>query len=93
MRELKEETGYVSTDVQYFGYLYPTVAYCSEVIHLVLAKNVTYERQQLDDGESVEVLVVPFEKALDMVMKQEIKDAKTIIAILKYHTMYHMKAL
>ena len=85
MRELKEESGYVSDNAIYFGYIYPTVAYSSEIIHLVLTKNCKYEKQCLDEGEHVEVIKVPFKKALDMVLNNEIVDGKTMIAILKYN--------
>lgn len=84
MRELKEETGYISNKVEYFGYLYPTVAYSDEVIHLVIAKDCVYEAKCLDDGEFTEVILLKFEEAIKMVLNNEIKDAKTIIAILKY---------
>ena len=84
LRELKEETGYVSNDVEYFGYFYPTVAYCAETIHMVVAKNCVYEKQCLDEGEYVDVVVIPFNQALEMVYNNTIKDGKTVIAILKY---------
>ncbi len=84
LRELKEETGYTTKEAEYFGYFYPTVAYCSETIHLVIAKNCIYEKQCLDEGEYVEIVKVPFKKAVEMVYKNEIKDGKTVIAILKY---------
>lgn len=84
LRELKEETGYVSDDAEYFGYFYPTVAYCSEVIHMVVARNCTYEGQCLDEGEYVDVLKIPFDQVMEMLYNNEIKDAKTVISILKY---------
>ena len=86
MRELKEETGYVSDDVQYFGYFYPTVAYCSEVIHMVVARNCTFNQQCLDEGEHVEVCLLDYDKVKAMILDNEIKDGKTIVAILKYET-------
>ena len=87
LRELKEETGYVSNDVSYFGYLYPTVAYCAEVIHLVVAKNCVFEKQCLDEGEYVDVELIPFETVKEMIYRNEIKDAKTLIALLKYDSL------
>ncbi|MDH6368055.1 MULTISPECIES: NUDIX hydrolase [unclassified Breznakia] len=84
MRELLEETGYVSSDVTYMGYLYPTVAYADEVIHMVLARNCVYHKQQLDPGEFVHVEVIPLNQALEMISNNVIKDGKTIVAILKY---------
>lgn len=84
MRELEEESGYTSEDAQYFGYFYPTVAYATEVIHLLLAKNCYYTKQHLDVGEYVSVELIPFEEVKKMVFDGRIKDGKTIIAVLKY---------
>ena len=78
----------VSWWYNYFGYLYPTVAYCSEVIHMVLAKNCHYEKQCLDEGEFVEVELIPVSKVKEMILKNEIKDAKTLVALLKYFSFY-----
>ena len=84
MRELREETGYITRYPRYFGYLYPTVAYASEVIHLVLAEHAVFLKQELDEGEAVEVVRMPLHEALRLIESNEIKDAKTIIALLKY---------
>lgn len=83
-RELKEETGYVSEDVSYFGCLYPTVAYCDEVIHIVLAKNCRFERQCLDEGEFVDVELFALEELKEMILNHKIKDGKTLVGLLKY---------
>lgn len=85
MRELEEETGYFSEEVEYFGYFYPTVAYASEVIHMLVAKNCVYKKQRLDEGENVEVTIIDYKEILTMIMRGEIKDGKTIVALLKYH--------
>ncbi|OCN03699.1 hypothetical protein A4S06_04885 [Erysipelotrichaceae bacterium MTC7] len=84
MRELLEETGYVSNEVQYLGYIYPTVAYGDEVIHMVLARNCTYRKQALDPGEFVSVETFSLDQVLHMIETNEIKDGKTIVAVLKY---------
>lgn len=86
-RELLEETGYVSDDVTYLGYLYPTVAYCSEVIHLALAKDCVFTKQHLDEGEFVDVVLLDYDDAIAKIMDNTIKDGKTIVALLKYHSM------
>ena len=66
LRELEEESGYMSDDACYFGYFYPTVAYATEVIHLLLAKNCYYTKQHLDVGEHVSVVKIPFNNALQL---------------------------
>ncbi len=82
-RELREETGYTADTVTFLGKCYPTPGYCSEIIHLYLAEDLTWEGQNLDPGEFVEVSKIPLSELTDMVMNNEIYDAKTIIAVLK----------
>lgn len=82
-RELLEETGAISSEYTYMGVLYPTTAYLTEKIHMYLAKGLTFAEQNLDDDEFLDVVQIPLEKAVEMVMSNEIKDSKTQIAILK----------
>ncbi len=84
VREFREETGYVSDKVSYLGYMYPTVAYCSEIIHMALIEDCVYEQQQLDDGEFVDVVVLSKQEVLQMIYTNALKDAKSIIAFFKY---------
>ena len=83
IRELQEETGYQAKNVEYIGKYYPTPGYCSEIISLYLATDLTFVGQNLDDGEFVDVEKIPLSTLVDMVMNNEIYDAKTAIAILK----------
>ena len=71
LRELKEETGCTAEEYSYLGCLYPTPAYCSEVIHMYLAKGLTSGEQKLDEDEFLEVEKIPLEKAVEMVMNNE----------------------
>ncbi|MDE6502346.1 MAG: NUDIX hydrolase [Ruminococcus sp.] len=82
-RELLEETGCTCTEYIPLGEIYPTPAYNSEVIHVYLAKGLSYEKQNLDDGEFLDVEKVPLTEAIQLVMDGKIKDSKTQIAILK----------
>ena len=83
LRELKEETGCTCDEFDYLGCLIPTPAYDSEIIHMYLARGLHYGTQKLDADEFLEVEKIPLEKAAEMIMKNEIDDAKTQIAILK----------
>lgn len=83
LRELKEETGCTCDRYDYLGSLYPTPAYCAEVIHMYLARGLHYGEQSLDSGEFLEIKKIPLTRAVEMVMNNEIQDAKTQIAILK----------
>lgn len=83
LRELKEETGCTCDNYTYLGSLIPTPAYCGEVIHMYLAEGLHYGEQNLDEDEFLDIEKIPLEKAAEMIMNNEIADAKTQLAILK----------
>ena len=83
LRELKEETGCTCDEFTYLGNLIPTPAYDTEVIHMYLARGLHSGEQKLDEDEFLEVEKIPLDKAVEMVMNNEIADAKTQIALLK----------
>ena len=82
IRELEEECGCRAKHFEKLTELYPTPAYCSEVIHVYYATDLEETKQHLDEGEFLDVLRVDFNKAVEMVLNGEIRDAKTQIAIL-----------
>jgi ADP-ribose pyrophosphatase len=82
LRELREETGAVPEHFEYLGVIYPTVAYLNEKIHIYLATGLTFTKTDFDEDEYIELEKVPFDEAVKMVMSNEIKDAKTIAAVL-----------
>lgn len=82
-RELREETGFTADEFTYLGCLFPTPAYDSEVIHMYLAKGLHKAEQDLDEDEFLDVLTIPLDEAVKMVMNNEIEDAKTQLALLK----------
>lgn len=83
LRELKEETGCTCDSFEYLGNLIPTPAYDTEVIHMYLARGLHSGEQNPDEDEFLEIEKIPLEKAVEMIMSNEIADAKTQIAILK----------
>ncbi len=89
-RELREETGATAENYIFLGELYPTPGYCGEVIYMYAATNLSFGEQDPDDDEFLEVERIPLEKAVEMVMSGEIKDAKTGIAILKLKLLRNM---
>lgn len=83
IRELKEEVGAESKNITYLGKLYPTVAYDTEIIYMYMAQDLSFSEQNLDEDEFLDVVKIPLSKAYEMVLNDEIPDAKTQIAILK----------
>ena len=85
-REFTEETGYKAGKYTYLGNMYPSIGFSNEILHVYLAEELTLEKQSLDDDEFLTVEKYKLSDLVDMVMKNEIKDAKTIVAILMLNT-------
>lgn len=83
IRELREETGAEAGRFEYLGCIYPTVAYDTEIIHMYLARELSFGEQELDDGEFLDVIKLPFDEVFAMAMRGELPDAKTLAAVLK----------
>lgn len=83
LRELAEETGLVPETLEEMGVSYSSPGILSERIYLYFAKNLTQGPPQPDDGEFVETLWVPYRQLLDMAARGEIRDGKTLAALLK----------
>ncbi len=83
-RELQEETGFEASKISYVGRLYPTPGYSDEIIWLY-ACTVNPEKGEtsFDEGEFVETELIHIDKAVDMVLGDEIPDSKTQILILR----------
>jgi len=81
-RELLEETGYLASDWRQLAQVYPCVGYSDERIVFFLARGLTHEGHQLDDGEFLEVMEVSLDEALSWVDAGRIADVKTIAGLL-----------
>lgn len=82
-RELREETGAVAGRMERLGEIYPTPAYCGEIIRMYLARDLVFGENDLDEGEFLDVERVPFDDLVEKVLAGEIRDAKTVTAVLK----------
>ncbi len=87
IRELKEEVGASADEMIPLGSMLPTPAYDTERIYMYLARGLHYGTQQLDEDEFLEIETIPLTELKKMVMRGEIEDAKTQLAILKACTM------
>ena len=82
-RELQEETGFTAKNYTNLGEFYPTVGFCDEIIYLYMATDLSLGNQSLDEDEFVTVEKMPFETVYQMCINGQIKDGKTLVAILK----------
>ena len=83
-RELSEECGLTADHFTDLGVLYATVGYDSERIYIWAATGLHPVGQHLDDDEFLDVVKMPFEKALGLVLDGTIRDSKTQVGLLKY---------
>lgn len=82
-RELSEETGLVADKFLSLGEIYPTPGYTNERLYLFKAEGVRRGESHPDDGEFLSVEWISPAEALDMVRDGRIKDAKTVVMLLK----------
>ena len=86
-RELMEETGITAGDMTYMGKFYPTCGYSDEVIHMYLARNLSFGDRNLDDDEFLDVRAVPIESLVEDIMAGKIPDGKTQAAVMRAYYM------
>lgn len=82
-RELKEETGLLAETWTLISKLHTSNSVCNEVAYIFLAENLSQVESEPEDTEQLVVKKVSLEKALDMVLKDEITDSMSVAGILK----------
>ncbi len=80
-RELLEETGYIASDWTHLTTAWPCIGYANERMEYFLARGLTYQGRQLDDGEFLEVFELSLTDALDWIRQGKINDSKTMVGI------------
>ena len=83
LRELREETGYTPAHLTDLGPLSTSPALLTEIIYLYLAEELTEGECEPDDDEFLELVRIPLERMVDMILRGEVEDAKTQAAVLK----------
>ena len=83
VRELSEETGLEADELIPLGACLTSPGFSSEVLHLYLARGLHPGRAHLDEDEFLNLEQYPLGALADMVMRGELEDGKTVIAILK----------
>ncbi|MBO7274544.1 MAG: NUDIX hydrolase [Clostridia bacterium] len=83
LRELREETGARCKELTYLGTYLASPAILDEKINLYLARGLDFGETDPDDDEFIDVVQIPLAEMVERVMKGEILDGKTQLAILK----------
>ncbi len=82
-RELKEEIGFTSLNMEYIGYFYPSVGYTNEIIRLYFSSENELGDTNPDEDELIEIVKLSVKEAYEMLDRGEIADAKTVILLSK----------
>jgi nudix-type nucleoside diphosphatase (YffH/AdpP family) len=84
-RETEEETGFKIRDVKKIFEAYMSPGSVTEILYFFVAEYSKEMKMSLgggvDEHEDIEVMELPFAKAIDMVASGEIKDGKTIMLL------------
>ena len=90
-RELLEETGYESDNWIFLGPTFESTSKLTNTMYLYIAEDcVKVSNQKLDNTESIEVMEVTLDEAVQMVMDGRIKANSSAHAILRVWMMKHI---
>ncbi|MBV9924179.1 MAG: NUDIX hydrolase [Acidobacteria bacterium] len=81
-RELEEELGVVAGRLEPLSEFYTTPGFCGEKLWVFLATELRETEHRREEDEIIEVVRMPFARALEMAFAGEFEDAKTIIGLL-----------
>ncbi len=85
LRELKEETGYSAQSLTKLGKIATTPGFCTEILHIYLAENLTKGKTAREEGEyGMKLLELSLEEAEEKVRSGEIFDSKTLAGLYYY---------
>lgn len=83
-RELEEETGYKSDNIEYLLKFYSSIGITDEMISIYVATDLQESQQNLDDDEYVTIEKYKLDELVDMIYSGQITDGKTISGLLAY---------
>ena len=89
-RELREETGLEAEEWTYMGSILASPGFCTERLHMYLARKLSHKKQHLDEDEFLNVVPIPFDALVRQVMDGSQDDAKTVAAVLKAKTLLEL---
>lgn len=82
-RELREEIGATAGKWTELGALIASPGCYGEVLYLYMAQELTFGDTHPDEDEFLDVVRMPFDRAVELCMTGELTDAKTVVALLK----------
>lgn len=82
IRELEEETSFKSKNLTHLSTIYPAIGFCTEKIHIYLAKDLEQGEFNFDQDEFITVEKYSLDDAISLIYTGEIVDSKTIIGLI-----------
>ncbi len=80
-RELQEETGFIANEWVFLGKIHPVISHSTESIDIYCAQLISYTKQDLDEGEFLDIFAASIEEIETWMKHGQITDVKTIIGI------------
>lgn len=84
LRELAEETGYVAGEIEPLGRFNPLPGTLNHTCNVFLARDLRPGPTNLDENEVIDVVHVPWQAVVDMVLAGEAVDGSLVYAVLRY---------
>ena len=72
------------------GSILASPGFCTERLHMYLARKLSHKKQHLDEDEFLNVVPIPFDALVRQVMDGSQDDAKTVAAVLKAKTLLEL---
>ena len=82
LRELQEETGYTAQRIEPLVQFFTSPGFCDEEMHTFLATGLVAGRPNPDEDEQIKMVPVPLADVPEMIQRGEIRDGKSIAALL-----------
>lgn len=81
-RELEEETGLRAENWRLLSRIDTTPGFCTERIALYLATGLSQHNTHPDEDEFLHITKIPLQEAVELCLKGELRDSKTVIGLL-----------
>jgi len=82
IRELREETGFRARSIERLWSAYSAPGFCNELLHFYHTDSYDIGAAEPDAEEEIEIATFPLERVLEMIERDELRDAKTQIAVM-----------
>ena len=83
LRELREETGARCEKLTDLGVYFGSPALIGETIHMYLAEGLTFGDTDPDEDEFLDIIRIPLDDLVELVMAGQVPDGKTQVAALR----------